>query len=329
MISRSERTLHIIEYHYVRDLPRSRFPRLKALLADDFRRQVQALQAEFEMATLDSALAFVKGSYEPARDLCLLTFDDGFRDHCDCVFPYLVERSIQGVFFLITSCLEGRVAAVHKNHFLMAELGLESYRQRVLERLESRSTIISDLDRDRARATYRWDDDEVGQFKYLMNFVLPEPVRKSVLDELFAECFGSEPVFAADLYLNWAEAQEMQQHGMAMGGHTHTHAVLSRLSPVEQWVDIGTSTAMLRHCLDHQHLWPFSYPYGKADSFDQHTVRLLREMSYDCAFTTLPGTNLRRSDPFGLRRIDPKDTPVGTVSRVNSGVGLRQVAPVV
>jgi peptidoglycan/xylan/chitin deacetylase (PgdA/CDA1 family) len=306
----SDRALQIIEYHYVRDLPRSRFPKLKAMPADDFRRQVQVLQTEFEMATLESALAFVAGSYVPSRDLCLLTFDDGFRDHFDCVFPCLEERHIQGVFFLITSCLDARVATVHKNHFLLAELGFELYRRRVTERLTSLLGRLPDFDPNLAPATYRWDDKDVGQFKYLLNFVVPDGVRQSMLDEMFTECFGSEPAFAAELYLSWAEARTMQENGMIIGGHTHLHAVLSRLSPTEQWADIGTSTALLRRCLHPQRIWPFSYPYGKSDSFDDRTVHVLREMSYDCAFTTVPGFNNRQSDPFGLRRIDPKEVAV-------------------
>ncbi len=30
--------LHIVMYHYVRDLPRTRFPRIKGMMLDEFRR---------------------------------------------------------------------------------------------------------------------------------------------------------------------------------------------------------------------------------------------------------------------------------------------------
>ena len=38
-------------YHYVRDLAKSEYPRLKAMLLDDFRSQVAWLSDTYEMAT--------------------------------------------------------------------------------------------------------------------------------------------------------------------------------------------------------------------------------------------------------------------------------------
>ncbi len=55
--------LHVATYHYVRDLPRTRFPQIKGMLLDDFREQVKALPNVFEMATLESAVAFLTGKY--------------------------------------------------------------------------------------------------------------------------------------------------------------------------------------------------------------------------------------------------------------------------
>lgn len=89
----------IVTYHYVRDLPRTALPALKGLLTDDFRKQVDWLCERYEMATLESALAFWHGEYAPPRDLCLITFDDGLQEHYTDVLPILAERKIQGMFF--------------------------------------------------------------------------------------------------------------------------------------------------------------------------------------------------------------------------------------
>ncbi len=100
------------------------------MLLDDFRSQAKALPEVFEMATLESAMEFLTGKYTPRRDLCLMTFDDGLREHYADVTPILAEEEIQGLFFLISGCMEdGVVAPVHMNHFLMAHLGFEVYRR--------------------------------------------------------------------------------------------------------------------------------------------------------------------------------------------------------
>src|SRR4030095_477954 len=150
-----------------------------------------------EMASLESALAFLAGEFQPKRDLCLLTFDDGLKDHYTEVLPVLSEQGIEGLFFIITSCLEGRVVSVHKNHFLMAALEFDEYRQAFLKRLGELSPKTSTaVDSNRVQRTYRWDAPDVAAFKYLLNFCLEETLRDRVLDDLFAEYLGDEKTFA-------------------------------------------------------------------------------------------------------------------------------------
>ena len=144
----SEPALRVIMYHYVRELSRSPFPQLKAMLLDDFRGQLTGLRERYEMATLESATAFLNGAYRPARDLCLLTFDDGLKEHYRDVTPLLAECRVQGLFFVISGCVEEqRLAPVHMNHFLMAALGFQSYR----------SSFLREAARERARPAFnRW-----------------------------------------------------------------------------------------------------------------------------------------------------------------------------
>ena len=50
------------------------------------------------------ASAICGATYKPRRDLCLLTFDDGLKEHYREVTPILHERGIEGVFHVITAC---------------------------------------------------------------------------------------------------------------------------------------------------------------------------------------------------------------------------------
>jgi peptidoglycan/xylan/chitin deacetylase (PgdA/CDA1 family) len=302
---RNDPALHVVMYHYVRDLSRTRWPKLHAVLLDDFRRQVSALSDGYEMATLESALAFLDGRYRPRRSLCLLTFDDGLKEHCAAVTPILHDAGVHGIFMVQTSGPEGKVAAVHKNHFLLAAVDFEEYRARFLARLESLCHgPRAAFDNHDVRRAYRWDSLEIAQFKYLVNFIVAEPVRQQILDELFDEYLGSERPFAVHLYINWAEARDMQSAGMVIGGHSHDHASLPALADEAKRADLTRSVALLRDHLNPQPAWPFSYPYG---AVDDTTVAILRELGFACAFTTALGTNATGADPFRIGRMDPKD----------------------
>ncbi len=308
-ISVMNNKLTVVTYHYVRDLPNSRFPRIKGMLTTDFRSQVALLSERYEMATLDSALAFVAGKYQPKRDICLLTFDDGFKEHYNDVLPILAERHIQGLFFVITSCLEEqRVVSVHKNHFLMAGLDFEEYRQKFLSYLtQLNPEMDTSVDTVQARRKYRWDTPEAAVFKYLVNYLCPDVLRDQILDAIFVEYLGEEAEFARQLYMSWDEAKEMQAAGMLIGGHSNGHMVMSTLDNSRQREDLETSTGLLHSRLNSQNLWPFCYPYGTAYTFNSITIQILRSLGYVCSFTTENGVNEVGQDTFNIHRTDTND----------------------
>jgi peptidoglycan/xylan/chitin deacetylase (PgdA/CDA1 family) len=303
-------------YHYVRDLPRTEFPNLNGMLLDDFRGQVNQLSSQFEIASIESALDFLNGEYRPRRDLCLLTFDDGLREHYTDVMPFLQEKRIRGVFFLITGCLEEKkMAAVHMHHFLMAALGFHEYADAFFRKVVSMcpdAFAPLNVDAERAAQTYPWDPPEVARFKFLFHFGMDPDLRDRAVRDLFTQHIGDEASFAESLYLNWDEARKMQKAGMAIGGHTHTHRPLSQMNARELTTDLETCYRLLRQKLMPQAVWSFSYPYGKKDSFHLRAVRKLQQLGFRCAFSTEIADNRRGADRYMVGRSDCKKTLAAT-----------------
>ena len=128
-----------------------RFSKLKGMQLDDFRKQVAYLAVNYEMASLDSAIAYLRGEYQATRPLCLLTFDDGVREHGEIVTPILADYKISGIFGIITQCVaEQTVAAVHMNHLLMAVWDFADYQQRFMHCFSARtdpSSFVIDHDK--------------------------------------------------------------------------------------------------------------------------------------------------------------------------------------
>lgn len=300
--------LHAIMYHYVRDLPRTRFPRIKGMTLREFRKQIAWLASHYEMATLHRALEFLRGDYTPARDLCVLTFDDGLKEHYTGVMPMLAEYRIQGIFGVITSCIENYIVApVHMNHFLMAELDFDTYRSEFIRRLEAMkpgALTFADVDPQVAQQSYPLDTREVAMFKFLFNFSLEPCVRDSIVKSIFDKNLGDEEGFARELYMSWEEVREVQNAGMLVAGHTHWHRPLSTLTDAELDADLSTSRALFDQNLAPQELWPFSYPYGKKNSYTEAVMRLLPRLGFTCAFNTECGANSIGTPVFELNRVD-------------------------
>lgn len=299
--------LHNVMYHFVRALPDARYPGLKGVSTERFIRQVEMLELAYEMATLESALAYLSGDYEPDRDMCLLTFDDGLKEHAEVVTPILAERGIEGVFFISTAALDhGQVFPVHMSQLLLAALGFEEYRNRFMALLaEMNPELISTpVDPEKASRAHRWDEPEVARFKYLLNACLPAKVREDITSRLFGEEFGPEENTARELYLGWEDARRMREQGMILGGHAHTHVRLADLGSKEQTKELVACRDLLGPLVEGQGALPFCYPWGKRDTYDQSIMTALAGMGFDCAFTSEPGGNQPGQAVFEIKRTD-------------------------
>src|SRR5215470_5071903 len=94
------RPVTIVMYHYVRDLKHSRFPAIKGLAVERFRRQLDYIEENYTPISVETLCLATESSREklPPNPI-LLTFDDGYSDHFLNVFPLLDSRGIQGCFF--------------------------------------------------------------------------------------------------------------------------------------------------------------------------------------------------------------------------------------
>lgn len=297
-------------YHYIRDSRRTRHPGLNAVELSDFVEQVDTLANEFEMATLESAIEYLGGGYEPSRDLCLLTFDDGLLEHAEDVTPILSERGIEGIFGLITRSLEeGWIAPAHKNHLLLAALPIERYETAVDAALKELAPELVEREpsAEEMAGVYRWDEPRVRRLKYRLNYALPRSIREAVLERVFEEEIGPQSEVCRELYLDWRAAEQMQGEGMTLAGHSHEHQPMSSLA--DQREDIATCRALLRERCGDQQTWPFIYPFGKPATYDDETIRELRAAEFACSFCTDVGSSSPGADPFRIRRYDPKDIP--------------------
>lgn len=296
-------------YHYVRNPEMTPYPGIKSIREEAFISQVDNLQKQYEFVDLEKMLDFLNGKYKPSKDLCVLTFDDGLHEHGGFVTDVLADRGIQGMFFIPTACIKDNIVLpVHQNHFLLASLDFDYYQKTFIENLhEYYPSLNLEVDKNKVAKTYRWDNEAVASFKYLINYILERPVRNHILSTVFASEFGDESSFAKELYVSWNTVVEMQNKGMIIGGHSHTHQVLAHLSDEEQANEIKSSSKLIREHTKLQHHYPFSYPFGKQTTFNNKTISLLKEYGFDCGFTTVVDDVMSGSDIYQISRVDTKD----------------------
>lgn len=287
--------LLVLNYHRIGDPDDHAFdPGVFSATCDQFSEQIRYLKRHASVVSLTEALTFIESRSQEKRRRyrVLLTFDDGYLDNYQSVYPILRSLGVEGVFFLITSMV-GSCQVPWWDH--VAHLLKTARRRRFSLRYPAPLAV---------------DVDDHGMTKSLREVLClykkPENANPArFLEELREEAGADDPPATERRFLNWEEAREMSRGGMAIGSHTHSHSVLSQLQLENQRRELAQSRAILKEQLgaDPDAL---AYPVGKLVSFSDQTQQLVHDAGYRAAFSFHGGTNL----PGVTRRFDVKRVAV-------------------
>jgi len=291
-------------YHYVRPTPEPGDPVLPAMSLDQFKAQLDRLEASRTIVSPDAYLDFLEGRADLPRRAALLTFDDGLLDHAAHVFPVLQRRGLSGLFLVQTDPLQNRrMEAAHMNHLLLGSLQFKELTaefESALERHVPGKRLADFVDRDLALELYHYETEPRALYKYAVVFGLPIELRDRLLCELFRWHVGDPADWARHFYPSWEQLARMQDAGMHIGGHSHHHDPYPRLSPARQADDAATCWRILTEHLGNRRR-AFSYPYGR---HDDATVQAVRSAGFRASMTTTGRTNPGRVSPFQIARVD-------------------------
>ena len=304
--------VNTVMYHYVRPINGSKYPRIKGLEIQKFVKQLEFLESNFTIINPLDFLNHVLGKHElHVPNPCLLTFDDGLKDHLDYVLPELQKRGLSGCFFVPSASSQNlELLDVHAIHYIL-ESGhtgrdlLEMVAE-VCRRFEFDLKVS--LPKSGPNKSNRFDDADVKTFKRLLQYELPSKLRHEVVVDLFAQLRKESATdLAQELYLSIADLQFMAREGMLIGSHAHTHPWLEYETLSDQSHEISESVNFLQKIGVMDNNWLFAYPFG---SYNSDTLSLLESMGCKAAFTTEVGfSSLGSDNNLTLSRFDTNDYP--------------------
>ena len=301
--------LTIITYHYVRKIQNSKYPKIKGLEIDSFKGQLEYLEKNYKIIYPSD---LINNKVKDLSDnLCLLTFDDGFKDHVEFVLPELKKKNLKACFFPPAApIVENTLLDVHALHFILAVT-------KDISELISELNLIctkrgysqSDIKNywDKYAKSNEFDTKEVIYFKRMLQFVLPLKLRKEIIKNFFKKFLKESPnEFARKLYMNKDDLKILLNHGMYIGSHSYNHDWLNELSYEKQEIDISKSLEFLKDIGAPTKDWIMCYPYG---SFNENTISILKKKNCSYGFTTISGVANLEKNPLKLSRKDTNEFP--------------------
>jgi len=238
----------------------------------------------------------------------VLTFDDGYKNNYTYAFPLLMKYKVPATIFVTTGFVD------HTNYMWTDRLEfiIDNTHSKHIDILWENSRLTFEL------STYEQKIKTISSIKNYLK-TLSESKKLSFLDKLQEDLeieYDWDKIPSLLLPLTWDEIREMRECGLiSIGSHTVTHSILSRCTYEEQQKELMLSRQRITEELKEDCIL-FAYPNGQIIDYNQETMKLLRELGYLGAVTTVVGyINNSNIDNFQLNRFgtDGHLEDIGTI----------------
>lgn len=281
----NKQRLNILIYHRV--LSEQDPLRPDEICRKQFREHMEWIAGVFNVLPLSEAVSRLEGNTLPKRSLAI-TFDDGYLDNYTEALPVLQEFGFPATVFCTSAWLDGGL--------MWNDQVIEAIRQWPTGRIS-----IPELEVDFSVATLRQKLSAIKRVIHELKYL--EPARRKQISDSLACQAGSLP----RLMINRDELVALSQSGIEIGGHTHSHPILSRVSSEKAREEIFMNKEILEFLVGYS-LKSFAFPNGKPQiDYDETHIRLAKEAGYEASVSTDYGVVTGRSNVYELPRFTPWD----------------------
>jgi len=254
-----------------------------------FEKQLAWLGKNFRFATIPEALDVLSGRTRSSRDLCVVTFDDGYADFLEHAVPILRRHGAPAIVYVPTGFVEAGVPLLHDRLY------------RVLRMAAQRNLAVREIGGG-PLVTQALEDALRGDVIWALERLLETRPRELCLQvaQALEACLGVDPrdALVDSPLLSWEELRAVRAAGFEVGGHTVDHACLPNETTQEVDRQLLHSRERFREELGVD-VVDFAYPNGW---YSRGAIRALIRNGYRSAVTTEDRPNRLGEDPYTLKR---------------------------
>jgi len=302
----------IVMYHYVWPDDKPVPGGIRPLFAREFQAQLDWLSARYEIVGGSEFLLRIGKKSADRKPPCLLTFDDGTRDHAEVAAPILAARNLSGVFFVLSSPAElNKMPATHGLHWLLGQEEKSVWRifcDYAEANLGGEGALGSAADAERI---YYYESALRARIKYAANMALaPE-----VTEQIVAQSASAVGMALSDLSAQWFasadQIKQMHRLGMEIGMHGVSHRSLQTLGAKGIGEEIRHCSSYLTSLTGRRPTW-WACPFGGSGAAPEALAAMqtaLDEVGVRAAVTAVKGVVAAQTNVRELPRLDTIDLP--------------------
>jgi len=220
-----------------------------------FQKQIQCISKQWPIISFNDLKQQQRDGKSKAPLQVLLSFDDGYYDHFEYVFPWLKEHNIPATFFVCTD-------AIGEKYPLWDWYLYEKLKGRFTER-------------------------QIQNFIFKYKKLMASERHKKILMEFGINVYHA---FEQERCMSWDEIRIMAKGGMTLGSHGCSHSSLAGTSFRISVQEIQESKIKIEENIG-QKCGVFAFPYGARDDFNNTLLEVVYRAGYEGCFSNIHGYN--------------------------------------
>jgi len=261
-----------------------------------FDRILKYLDSNFEIVPLEQTLL---GTYKPVakKELCAITFDDGYKDYIDHALPILHKYKAPSSMYVVTDCVEKNLPpwTYLINHLFIntSHLALDLQSKALPPQLQ--------------KTKWKNQEERIAFARKLSPFLkqLNNHERTLIYNQILKDLDDVD--YPEDMMMNWKEIEEISRENCEIGSHSVSHPLLTKKIDHDSLKkEIYDSGKKIEKVIGKFPL-AFSYPFG---NYNKAIEKMTQEAGYrlgiavNNTFCKIPSFN-----PYEVPRIELYDEP--------------------
>ena len=267
---------------------------------DNFVAQIAFINKKYKIITPTDFIDAIEGRHPLPDNSAMVTFDDGYESFYRLAAPILSQYSIKAVVFIPTRALEDGEPYwfdvvwlyvndyyAHTDYWIEETLAMKSAENRFHQ--DRQNHILSAL---KNLPTEKRDLIVKEISKKLRDLLDNDDKRLSMFQTVTS-----------------GQANELSRRGVELGGHTHSHTILSSMTLEDVREEIRINKDKLTS-ITNQPCVLFAYPNGGQEDFNRSHKDILRQSGFKAAFSLTLKRSAFTKDPMDISRINvnPEDS---------------------
>lgn len=282
-----------------------------------FEQIVIYLNNKYEIVPLEKTLL---GEYQPLskKELCAITFDDGYKDFIEYAFPILLKHKSPSSMYIVSSCADNNIPpwTYIINHLFLntSHISLD---------IKSKALPAS-----LQKTKWKGQKERIHYAKKLSPFLkqLNNQERQLIFEQIVADFDDVEK--PEGMMLSWDDIRYLHQNGCEIGSHSVSHPLLAKKTNIEEIAKELTESGKIIEQQIGKFPIAISYPFGSSNDLIKKTAQNVGYkigVSVNAAYYDSKKNNL-----FEVPRIELFDEPFiksklrmsGFIEKINKAMRL-------